>query len=146
MSLLTVINKENKEYYIREIAGQALLGNSYLQIAKSLKIDDKTVKKMLNSNECQDIIKKYGERVLNEALTLLRDRSKKLMPKALAVLEHHLDEKNLQAAIQLFKIFDKEIADKGEVKDTTIQIIMPSSEDKPINITREYDEFDKKNS
>lgn len=116
-----------REATIRQLAALALVpGATVHSMAKSVGIDDKTVKKYMNTDEFRALVKYAGDTAFTVALAQLKMEAQKRLAKAMCVLDTQLDRNNLQAAVQVFKMIDKENQKEEEKKtDTTIQIMMP---------------------
>lgn len=123
-----------------QVAAMAVAGANVHTIALNLKIDDKTAKKILNSDDCKAILRSLYEEAFVVARAQLVTESRKRVQQAFAVLDKHLKKGNINAAIQVFKMIDKEDKNTGQTGDTVIQIAMPrevKADDAVINVTPE---------
>lgn len=130
------------------VANLSLTGMSYLQISAELKsaiptITWRQVKRLLNSEECQLYVKELNDEMQRTSLAMARIEGPKLMRKALAVLNHHLDNNNIHAAALTFKITKVADEQAEKIVDSNITIVLPGVE-QPKTIEADYVETDSK--
>lgn len=131
-----------------KVANMAVAGSDYSTIEREIKktvptISWRGVRRILNSEECQKYIRELNDEMQRTSLAMARVEGPKLMKKALAVLNHHLDNNNIHAAALTFKI--TKVADEQMEKtvDSNITIVLPGGE-QPKTIEVDYAEIDKK--
>lgn len=124
-----------EESRLMQIAALIVAGTSQKQIAIQLGMDQKEVKRYSNKEECKALIRNLGEEAFNAAAAQLKLGMRERLAKAMKVIDTHLEDNNLNAAIQVIKSIDKEQHQDATTGDTVIQIAMPSLPQEPKNVT-----------
>lgn len=117
------------ELVLKQIAAVAISGASYRQIADTLGISRTLVKKACESPKFKELVAKIGDEELAPAIVRAKSRISKLLDKAMIVLEHHLDQNNLEAVKLVFKSIGLDNTETG-AGDSTINVILPGASPK----------------
>lgn len=114
-----------QEAKAKQLAALALMGKNVTDMHRETGIDPKTIKKIMEGEQFRALVTKAGDIAFSVALARLRVEAKERINKAWAVIDTQLEKGNLNAAIQVFKLIDKEMEKKETKGDTVIQIAMP---------------------
>lgn len=130
-----------------KVATLAATGQTVAQIARATGLEFKRVQRILNTDECKAVLRSIGDDAYAIAVAQLKQECRKRVQKAFAVLDKHLEKGNLNAAIQVFKMVDKEQQADTAKGDTVIHVEMPreiniTPEDKPKTIEGQCVEVD----
>lgn len=108
-------------------------GKSQNQIAKELRVAQSTISNIMKSPEFKESLVEYSERLKKETLAVIKKQANDRIVKAFKVVDQHLAEGNLKAAEAVIKLLDKEhIAVETQQADTTINVIMPTTQERQV--------------
>ena len=121
----------------KSVFALALAGKSRTQIRKELKLSPALLDQILQSDDYKKLAESQATDELLPLITETRKKLGKLLDKAVTVLEHNLDQGELQAAVTTFKLMGLLDEKKETAQDTTIQVILPSEVSQVIEVTNE---------
>lgn len=124
-----------KESIEQQIAAMALTGASIRGMAKTFNKTEYEIKKIMQGDDFRAIVKAAGDEAFSLALSMLKQKTKERLQKAFDVLDAKLEEENLTAAIQVFKMIDKTVDQNDKPNDTTINITLPQKIEEVIQVT-----------
>ncbi len=110
----------------QEIALLELEGCTARQISERTGLTTYQVRKIQGSESYKATVQKFQKEVFDASIQKLRSKFSKMVDKVVSVVEHHLDENNLEAV----KVFGKFIGVEKEEKatgDTNISLVLPGS-------------------
>lgn len=112
---------------IKQAAALIASGSTVADVAKTLDITHFRAKNLINGDECRRLMNEIG----NEALATAKERIRKgtagMVDDILATIRQHLKDGNLQAIPHALKILGF-TESEGEVKDTTINLVLPGQQ------------------
>lgn len=122
---------------VAKIANLAAMGAGQQKMAKILSeetgqnITWRQIKRVLDSQECKDIIREITDVAISQSKASVRMEMGRLVPKAVKVVEFHLDENNLQAVPILFKAIGVDQQEEGPKGQQNITVVLPGVIEKP---------------
>lgn len=118
-----------------KVAILLVTGKNISQISKELGISRDRIRTLMDSDECIRGVRKLEEEGLRAAKVMIRLGVSKIAKKVLDVIEHHLDNNNLQAVAPALKILGFTENDAPQA-DQSITVILPKLDSNgSINIT-----------
>lgn len=112
---------------VKQAASIIATGGNVADVARSLDITHHRAKRLVDGDECR----KYMNEIGNEALSTAKERIRKgtagMVDDILDTIRKHLKDGNLQAIPHALKILGF-TESEGEVKDTTINLVLPGQQ------------------
>ncbi len=128
------ITDDNMDMYFSKVLAMHLEGLSEVKIAEQLGVTRHQLRKITKSEDFLTKVKDIGDKAVSDAYNAFRSRIRELAPLAYEALRFNLQEKKLDAFREYAKIVGL-VSDKNdEVKDNTINIILPGQEEKAITV------------
>ncbi len=89
------------------------------------------IKKILDTQECKDIVKEVTDVAVSQGKALAKSEMARLVNKAVKVVEFHLDENNLQAVPILFKAIGVDQQEQQQQGNQSLTVVLPGTAEKP---------------
>lgn len=122
----------------KKVAALLVSGASKAGIGKELGLKPWQVKGIVESYACKHAVLELSEHAVSTAKNSIKSEVSKMVKGIVATLQHHLDNKNLNAIPHALKILGFSEEEKTE-KSQNLTIIMPSAE-APKTVNAEYEE------
>lgn len=120
-----------------KIATLAFAGMTKAAMAKEMKISTRRVNTLLQDEETMRQIRKLRDECVETAKVIIKKGAANLAKQVVAVIEHHLDNNNLNAVPHALKILDFGVEEQAKETGTSITVVMPDTGIKPKTVNSE---------
>jgi len=119
---------------VPKVLALVIAGQNKTQIKKALKISPALLNQILESDEYRKLAEQQPREGLLPIISETKAAIGQLLTKAVSVLDHNLDEGDLQAAITVFKLNGLMDEASREQGDTSITVVLPGASEKVIEV------------